>query len=139
MFHGLHVHTYGILDPSQNVTIRCGSSGTHFNPVSLTHGDVTDVIRHVGDYGNVGSDNNGRIVAQISDKISKLSGPFSIIGRTVVLHQLQDDLGRGSNPDSKLTGSFFFFLHNLSYKKYNFFKIGNSGARIACGVVGISS
>ena len=122
MFHGLHVHTYGILDPSQNVTIRCGSSGTHFNPVSLTHGDVTDVIRHVGDYGNVGSDNNGRIVAQISDKISKLSGPFSIIGRTVVLHQLQDDLGRGSNPDSKLTGSFFFFCIIYLIKNIIFLK-----------------
>ena len=63
------------------------------------------MIRHVGDYGNVGSDNNGRIIAQLSDKISKLSGPFSIIVRTVVLHQLVDDLGRGSNPDSKLTGN----------------------------------
>ena len=50
--------------------------------------------------------------------MSKLSGKFSVIGRTIVLHKLEDDLGLGNNSESKLTG--------------------NSGSRIACGVIGLS-
>jgi Cu-Zn family superoxide dismutase len=74
-------------------------------------------VRHVGDYGNVLSDANGNIIATFNDTLSSLFGPFGIIGRTVVLHALVDDLGRGNNTDSKITG--------------------NAGARIACGVIGI--
>lgn len=36
-----------------------------------------------------------------------------------MIHQDEDDLGRGPNHDSKLTG--------------------NSGARVACGVIGLAS
>jgi len=51
-------------------------------------------------------------------KYSKFSyGPFGIIGRTLVLHQLEDDLGLVGNEGSRASG--------------------NSGRRIACGVVGI--
>ncbi len=132
--HGLHVHTFGILNPSENDTISkfllhkniffviyffagCGSSGSHFNPFGLTHGNVSDTIKHLGDYGNVKSE-NGQIVQIFNDYMSKLSGKFSIIGRTIVLHKLEDDLGLGNNSESKLTG--------------------NSGSRIACGVIGLS-
>ena len=66
-----------------------------------------DFIQIMKDYGNVISDNNGRIFASLTDKISKLTGTFGIIGRTVVLHQLEDDLGKGGNADSKLTGITF--------------------------------
>ena len=51
------------------------------------------------------SDNNGRIFSVLIDKVSKLTGAFGIIGRTVVLHQLEDDLGKG-NADSLLTGNY---------------------------------
>ena len=95
----------------------CGSTGGHFNPTNKTHGDISAAVRHVGDYGNIQADNNGNIVGTFSDKVSKLYGPMGIIGRTIVLHQLQDDLGLGNN-----TGSF---------------TTGNAGARIACGVIGI--
>lgn len=44
-------------------------------------------------------------------------GPFGVIGRTVVLHQLEDDLGLGGDAGSLATG--------------------NAGSRIACGVIGI--
>jgi len=26
----------------------CGSSGSHFNPLGFTHGDINDAVRHVG-------------------------------------------------------------------------------------------
>ena len=52
-----------------------------------------------GDYGNVLSDNSGEINAKLIDSVSSLYGAYGIIGRTVVLHQLKDDLGKGGNPD----------------------------------------
>ena len=111
--HGLHVHLEGLKSTSKNVTIRCGSSGPHFNPLNHNHGDISSLIRHVGDYGNVICDNNGNIITSFNDTISTLYGPFGIVFRTIVLHKLQDDLGLGGNSDSLLTG--------------------NSGQRIACG------
>ena len=114
--HGLHVHTSGISVYSNNVTTTCGSSGMHFNPLNQTHGDINAIVRHVGDYGNVMSDNNGNIIANFTDRVSTLFGDFNVLGRTIVLHQDQDDLGLGNSTTSKTTG--------------------NSGARIACGVIG---
>ena len=47
-----------------------------------------------------------------------LTGNWSIIGRTVVCHKDNDDLGKGGFDDSKTTG--------------------HAGARLARGVIGIS-
>ncbi|CAG8445062.1 10297_t:CDS:2 [Diversispora eburnea] len=90
--------------------------GGHYNPFNLTHGAPYDIIRHIGDLGNVKASQNGTVQTTIYDKFVKLTGPFSVIGRTIVIHAGQDDLGRGNNATS---------LTN-----------GNSGARVACGVIG---
>ena len=102
--HGLHVHVTSIQSTSDNVTVRCGSTGLHFNPTNQTHGDISAAVRHVGDYGNVISDNNGNIITTFNDSISDLYGPFGIVGRAIVLHQLQDDLGLVGNAGSLSTG-----------------------------------
>jgi Copper/zinc superoxide dismutase (SODC) len=53
----------------------------------------------------------------IVDKQISLVGKLSVLGRTVVVHADQDDLGEGGHELSKTTG--------------------NAGARLACGVIGI--
>jgi Cu-Zn family superoxide dismutase len=113
--HGFHIHEFG------DNTNGCMSSGPHFNPFGKTHGAPTDTIRHVGDLGNIEAvltvDSTVAKV-DIKDSLISLSGPLNIIGRTLVLHADQDDLGKGG--------------HELSVST------GNAGARIACGIIGIT-
>lgn len=73
--------------------------------------------RHVGDLGNVTADDSGKANVKIADKQVTLTGPLSVIGRTMVIHADIDDLGKGGHELSPTTG--------------------NAGARLACGVIGI--
>ncbi|XP_011551442.3 superoxide dismutase [Cu-Zn] 2 isoform X1 [Plutella xylostella] len=109
--YGMHVHEKG------DITGGCLSTGGHFNPEHKNHGHPNDEDRHVGDLGNLEFDENriGR-VDFVDSKIC-LTGPHSILGRAIVLHEKADDFGRSSHPDSK--------------------KTGNAGGRVACGVIGI--
>ena len=75
-------------------------------------------IRHHGDLGNIEADADGKGVYQATDDNMQLSGPLSIIGRSMVCHADEDDLGLGG--------------HELSLTT------GNAGARLACGVIGLS-
>lgn len=72
----------------------------------------------VGDLGNIEADETGKAVVNITDQVAKLTGPQSVIGRSIVLHALQDDEGRGGYEQSLTTG--------------------NTGPRIGAGVIGIS-
>jgi Cu-Zn family superoxide dismutase len=109
---GFHIHEFG------DNTNGCTSAGPHFNPFGKTHGAPTDETRHVGDLGNVSTDASGVAKGEIKDSLVKLIGPTSILGRTVVIHDGQDDLGKGGHADS--------------------LKTGNAGGRPACGVIGIA-
>jgi Cu-Zn family superoxide dismutase len=112
--HGFHVHQWG------NLTTQCTSAGPHFNPFNLTHGAPSDTIRHVGDLGNIQSDASGQANFEFLDEVISLRDyTTSIIGRAVVVHASPDDLGKGGNPDSLLTG--------------------NAGARVACGIIGVAA
>jgi len=109
--HGFHIHTFGDLSNG------CDSAGAHFNPTAKDHGGLNSVNRHIGDMGNLESF-GGDVNFDFFVNDMSLVGPYSIIGRSVIVHADEDDLGRTSNPLSKTTG--------------------NSGSRIACGVIGIS-
>ncbi|AKR17383.1 SOD [Urbanus proteus nucleopolyhedrovirus] len=110
--HGFHVHEYG------DLTDGCKSAGEHYNPTFQNHGAPNASVRHVGDLGN--------IVAHVSDALTEifleddvisLYGPYSILGRSLVIHTNKDDLGLTDHPLSKTTG--------------------NSGSRLGCGIIGV--
>ena len=54
----------------------------------------------------------------IYDNLVKLKGKYSVIGRSIVIHSKEDDLGKGNNKESLITG--------------------NSGSRLDCAVIGIN-
>ena len=74
-------------------------------------------MRHVGDLGNIFADKHGRANIQIIDSRVKLTGPFNVRGRGIVIHAGRDDLGLGGNAGSLATG--------------------NAGSRLACCVIGM--
>uniref|UniRef100_G9M4K4 Superoxide dismutase [Cu-Zn] n=1 Tax=Pogonatum inflexum TaxID=185755 RepID=G9M4K4_9BRYO len=110
--HGFHLHQFG------DTTNGCMSTGPHFNPEGKTHGAPGDIDRHAGDLGNVVAGDNGVVEVELSDSQIPLSGPNSVVGRAFVIHELEDDLGKGGHELSSTTG--------------------NAGGRLACGVVGLT-
>ncbi|KAK4482665.1 hypothetical protein RD792_009830 [Penstemon davidsonii] len=106
--HGFHLHEFG------DTTNGCISTGPHFNPNGLTHGAPDEEVRHAGDLGNIVANADGVAEATIVDNQIPLTGPNSVVGRAFVVHELEDDLGKGG--------------HELSLST------GNAGGRLACGM-----
>ena len=101
------------------MTEGCKTAGPHYNPFNKTHGGPLDEERHVGDLGNLDAKEDGVAHYEWDDHLIHLHGEFSVIGRSCVCHADEDDLGRGGHELSKTTG--------------------NAGARLACGVIGLSA
>jgi Cu-Zn family superoxide dismutase len=106
--HGIHVHAVGKCDPPDFM-----SAGDHFNPTSKQHGLNNPRGAHAGDMPNltIGSDGTGTIDAMLKDA-SLASGAGSLFGpdgTALVVHAMTDD--EMTDPS------------------------GNSGGRIACGVI----
>src|SRR5713101_2307398 len=104
--HGFHVHEFGDCSAAD-----LSSAGGHFNPTNKPHAAPDATERHVGDMGNVEADASGKAKLDYVDhEISLANDQRSAIGRSVVIHAKPDDLK--TQPS------------------------GDSGARIACGVIG---
>lgn len=109
--HGFHIHETG------NLTEDCKNCKGHFNPFQKNHGGLYSKERHVGDLGNIIADEKGVCKMRLYDNQISLRTPKrNIIGRSLVIHSGEDDLGRGDNDESMITG--------------------NSGSRVACAVIG---
>ncbi len=103
--HGIHVHEWGDCSSPDG-----NSAGGHFNPGGATHGGPESGASHAGDYGNLEADANGHASYSATVRHARLEkGAAGVVGRAVVVHAGEDDLR--SDP------------------------AGNSGARIACGVI----
>lgn len=85
------------------------SAGGHFNPTNHMHAGRDASERHAGDLGNITADAQGRARLEFVDTHLALTGPSSIVGKAVIVHAGRDD--STSQPS------------------------GNSGPRVACGVV----
>ena len=89
----------------------------HFNPFDKNHGGPDSTHRHVGDLGNLHTNKKGEANYYYHDDKIKLRGSkCNIIGRGLIIHEDEDDCGKGTNAES--------------------LKTGNAGKRIACAVIG---
>jgi Cu-Zn family superoxide dismutase len=103
--HGFHIHEKGDCSSGDGM-----STGGHFNPLGKPHAAHDAAERHAGDLPSLKADANGRVDAHLSlSGLTIGSGPTDIVGRGLIVHAQPDDFK--TQPT------------------------GNSGARIACGVI----
>jgi superoxide dismutase, Cu-Zn family len=106
--HGIHIHNVGKCEGPDFT-----SAGPHLNPYTKKHGKDNPEGPHAGDLLNVEVKADGRAKANLLDKMVTLGdGPNSAFhdgGTAVVIHAKEDD--------------------------YKTDPAGNSGPRIACGVI----
>lgn len=102
--HGIHVHEVGDCSAADG-----SSAGGHFNPSMVDHGMPGAGTHHPGDFGNLDADASGRATLTLeTDAITLGAGATDILGRAVIVHELEDDFGQPT---------------------------GNAGGRLACGVI----
>ncbi len=106
--HGVHLHETG---SCASVSGAFSGAGAHYNPTAAQHAD------HAGDLPNliVNDDLQGRLNAS-TQRVTLSDGPTTLfdtiagkVGSAIVIHANEDDFGPIAN--------------------------GNSGGRIACGVI----
>ena len=85
------------------------SAKGHFNPAAKAHGHYSEADHHGGDMPNLMANAQGEATFDFTIAGLGLSGPNGVVGRSIVVHADPDD-----------------------YKSQ---PAGNSGARIACGVI----
>lgn len=103
--HGFHVHETGDCSAADGSSAR-----GHFNPYGKPHAHHSAPERHAGDLPALKADATGRAVVEADlDILTVASGPARIVGRSVIVHADPDDFRTQPH--------------------------GNSGARIACGVI----
>lgn len=103
--HGFHIHEKGDCSAPDAT-----SAGGHFNPAGKPHGHPDHPDRHAGDLPQLIADASGRATLTVTlSGLSIGSGAADIVGRGVIVHAAADD--------------------------YKTQPTGNSGARVACGVI----
>jgi len=104
--HGIHVHEKGDCSAAD-----AGSAGEHFNPTADPHGKRDSGAHHAGDMDNIVANASGVAMVDMHVMDVTLGGGAAndVAGRALVVHAMADDYR--SQPS------------------------GNSGARVACGVI----
>jgi len=103
--HGLHIHEAGDCSSGDGMSAK-----EHFNPLGKLHGNPASAERHAGDLPSLKADKGGRAKIDVTvDAISIGQGAGNIVGRGLIIHTDPDD--------------------------YKTQPAGNTGARLACGVI----
>ena len=107
--HGFHIHEHGDCSAPD-----ASSAGAHLNPGNAPHGgpDADASMRHLGDLPNLKSNQEGRVEIApvvIAGATLRDGGPNNLVGKAFIVHAKRDD--------------------------YKTQPSGDSGDRIACGVV----
>ena len=105
--HGMHIHAIG----------RCAgpdfaSAGPHWSPTPMQHGSTNQAGPHLGDLLNITVGADSSVLVMLSTPAGSLRGENALLdadGAAIVIHATADD--------------------------YKTDPSGNSGARLACGVV----
>jgi Cu-Zn family superoxide dismutase len=103
--HGFHIHEKGDCSAPDGM-----SAGGHFNPGGKPHGDPARPDHHGGDMPMLVADAGGNATLDATiDTVTLGGGAADIVGKAVIVHKDADD--------------------------YRTQPTGNSGARLACGVI----
>lgn len=106
--HAIHVHEKGDCSGKD-----AAAAGEHFNPEGKKHGAPSSAERHAGDFGNIDIPKEGRAELTLEvvspPRVNEMVDWEEYIGKSIVIHKGEDDFQ--SQP------------------------AGNSGDRIACGVI----
>jgi superoxide dismutase, Cu-Zn family len=106
--HGIHIHAVGKCEGPDFKT-----AGGHFNPEMKKHGKDNPEGPHAGDLMNITAGSDGSVkTSLVAEHVTLGEGPNSLFhegGTAIVIHEKEDD--------------------------YKTDPAGNSGARIACGVI----
>jgi Cu-Zn family superoxide dismutase len=103
--HGFHVHEKGDCSAPDGM-----SAGGHFNPTGKPHGDPNAPDHHAGDMQMLQADASGNATLSVElGVITVGSGATDVVGKSIIVHADPDDFK--TQPT------------------------GNSGARVACGVI----
>jgi len=103
--HGIHVHENGSCEDMGK------AAGGHFNPHGAQHGFLPEdglEMAHAGDMGNIEIDETGNGELKVELPQLSLEGVHGIVGKAVILHEMEDDFGQPT---------------------------GNAGGRIGCGII----
>jgi len=115
--HGFHIHANGSCDPGPDAAsgkiVPFGAAGGHFDPgMSMNHGRPGDPPdrAHAGELPNLQAGPDGKAsLRYLNSNVTVAAGPRSVMGRTLVVHEKQDD--------------------------YQTDPAGDSGGRLLCGLV----
>lgn len=157
--HAIHIHE-GCFKNESDLKKGCMELGPHFNPYNRIHGSIHNKnpdLRHAGDLcNNILADENGVVRVIYEDNLISLdpTSPAYIVGRSVVIHDQVDDLGRGGRwlykngfvTYGNMTPKQIEMVSGQKYSKkvvgdlmINTSTTGNAGGRMACGNIVINS
>jgi Cu-Zn family superoxide dismutase len=106
--HAIHIHETGDCSAAD-----ASSAGGHFNPTGAPHGRAGAGLHHAGDMNNIAANAEGvaRVDAHVDGVMLGGNAANDIAGLAVVVHAAADD--------------------------YRSQPAGNSGARVACGLIDV--